>query len=149
MPSLVIAVGNPTRSDDGVGPRVVEALELVAPSASYRIVHQLTPDLVDDIADARLVLFVDASVETSTLAITPIEPEAGAMGSHALSPATLLQLTEQICLRRPERALQVAIPASDFRFGEELSPETARWAERAVASIAALLIGEECLLGQD
>lgn len=149
MPPLVIAVGNPTRSDDGVGPQVAAVLEIVAPSASYRIVHQLTPDLVDDIAEARLVLFVDASVEATELTITPIDPSPGTGGSHATTPGALLAFAGEIYQRRPERALQVAIPASDFRFGERLSPETSRWAERAVASIAALLMGEECLLGQD
>ncbi len=149
MPPLVIAVGNSTRSDDGVGPQIAEVLEVVAPSACYRIVHQLTPDLVEDIAEARLVLFIDASVAATELTITPIEPSGTVGGSHETTPGGLLQLAEQIYQCRPERALQVAIPATDFRFGERLSDETARWAQRAVASIAALLLGEECLLGQD
>jgi len=90
-----------------------------------------------------------ASVEATELTITPIDPSPGTGGSHATTPGALLAFAGEIYQRRPERALQVAIPASDFRFGERLSPETSRWAERAVASIAALLMGEECLLGQD
>lgn len=144
MPPLVIGIGNSTRSDDGVGPQVVAVLEVLAPSASYRTVHQLTPELVEEIAEARLVVFVDASVDATTLSVTPINASVANQGSHTTSPGALLHLTQQLYGRGPELALQVAIPASDFGFGEALSPATARWARLAVSEIAAHLASNEC-----
>jgi hydrogenase maturation protease len=133
---LVIGIGNPTRSDDGVGRTVVSELSRRVPWVNYRAVHQLTPDLAEDIAEASLVVFVDASVRATALTVTPVVRTEMTAGSHLTSAGALLHLTEMTYGRRPEVTLQVEIPAYELGFGEELSPATAAWAERAIVMVA-------------
>lgn len=132
---LVIGIGNPTRSDDGAGHAVVSGLAHVVPGGTYRLVHQLTPDLAEDVAEASLVVFVDASLQATTVEMIPVEPTPVAPGSHLTTAGTLLHLTELVYGRRPGAALQVAIPAYELGFGEELSPWTATWVGRAIARL--------------
>lgn len=139
---LVIGIGNPTRSDDGAGHAVVFGLSRLVPDGTYRAVHQLTPDLAEDLAEADLVVFVDASVRATTLQLVPVEPTPVAPGSHITTAGALLHLTELVYGRRPGAALQVEIPAYEMGFGEELSPWTATWVGRAIARLATHL-GDE------
>ena len=58
---LVIGYGNELRGDDGIGPRVAEAIA-AAHHPGVRVVScfQLVPELAADLAKARLAVFVDA-----------------------------------------------------------------------------------------
>lgn len=141
-PPLIIGIGNPTRSDDGAGPRVVTALARLIPWGDYRVVQQLTPELAYDLSQAHEVLFVDASVAAAGLQATVVVPSDMPVGTHVASPGALLQLTAQLYGQAPARALEVAIPAHDLGFGEELSPATERWVGQAVTRLAAYLDGE-------
>ncbi|MCL4804536.1 MAG: hydrogenase maturation protease, partial [Anaerolineae bacterium] len=62
---LVIGYGNPLRGDDGVGWRVVEALEESLSASSLIAVHQLTPELAGTISEVGQVVFVDATAGNS------------------------------------------------------------------------------------
>jgi hypothetical protein len=64
-------------------------------------------------------------------------------GSHLTTAGALLHLAEMMYGRRAEAALQVEIPAHELGFGEELSPRTAIWVERAITHIAAHLASED------
>jgi Ni,Fe-hydrogenase maturation factor len=121
----------------------VSALEQVAPWARFRAVQQLTPELAEDIAAASLVVFVDASVAATALTVTPITPTPMTSGSHLTTAGALLHLTEMMYGRRAGAALQVEIPAHELGFGEELSPRTGIWVERAIAHIAAHIASED------
>ncbi|MDX2122061.1 MAG: hydrogenase maturation protease [Gemmatimonadota bacterium] len=144
---LVIGIGNPTRSDDGAGLRVVGELARLAPWASFLAVHQLTPELAEDIAAAGLVVFVDAAVGATELTVTPVEPTPISPGSHVGSPGALLELTARVYGKIPASALQVAIPACELGFGEILSPATAGWVGQAVTRLADYLGGERGMAG--
>ena len=61
---LVIGYGNTLRGDDGVGPRVVEAIgTLGLPGVRTLICPLLTPELADPISRAEKVIFVDAAMD--------------------------------------------------------------------------------------
>ena len=61
---LVIGYGNTLRGDDGVGPRVAEAVgELNLPGVHTLICPLLTPELANPISRAGKVIFVDAAVD--------------------------------------------------------------------------------------
>src|SRR5690242_16044076 len=61
---LIIGYGNTLRRDDGVGPRVAEAVESMAlPGVRALPCPMLTPELADPIARAQRVIFVDAAVD--------------------------------------------------------------------------------------
>lgn len=63
---LVIGIGNPLRGDDGVGWWLAERAEQLPPATPtgsrllVRAVQQLTPELSEELAGARRVLFIDA-----------------------------------------------------------------------------------------
>lgn len=57
---LVIGIGNPLRSDDGVGWWLARRAERWLPASQLRAVQQLTPELAADVAAAARVLFIDA-----------------------------------------------------------------------------------------
>lgn len=58
---LIIGYGNNLRSDDGVGRYLAEIIEQQQlPLVKALSVHQLTPELVLEIADSQAVIFIDA-----------------------------------------------------------------------------------------
>lgn len=60
---LVIGYGNELRGDDGVGPKVAEAVEAwKLAGVSVLALRQLTPELAADLAVVRRVIFVDAAL---------------------------------------------------------------------------------------
>jgi Ni,Fe-hydrogenase maturation factor len=103
-----------------------------------RSVFQLAPELAAEIAEAALVVFVDASVDLppGKIAFARLAaggPAAGPLGHHA-APGELLALTAAVFGRAPPAWL-VQIGARSFDLGQPLSPEV----ERAVARIEARL----------
>jgi hydrogenase maturation protease len=146
---LIIGYGSTLRGDDGVGPRVVEEIERQTwPGVTTLPCHQLTPELADPIASARMVVFVDASLDEGLdgVRLEPVAPApAHQVMVHTASPATLLHLARSVFGRCPGAWL-VSIPVSEMGIGEELSPRAQRGVEEAVRHIAALL-QREC--GQD
>ncbi len=72
---LVIGYGNELRRDDGIGPRVARAVaDWDIPGVRALAVHQLTPELAVDIAQAKEVVFVDVAANsgTSNVSIQPV-----------------------------------------------------------------------------
>jgi hydrogenase maturation protease len=141
---VVIGYGNRLRTDDGAGPHVASAVaSWELPGLVSLAVHQLTPELTDLLASAKLAIFVDArltSVEESVL-ILPLElsVDSGIYG-HICDPRSLLALTQAIYRRTPQSWL-ITVPAADFSLGEGLSKTANQGAERALDRIAALVGG--------
>ncbi len=127
--SLVIGIGNPLRSDDGVGWRLAEEVGGLA-------VHQLTPELAAELAAVDRVLFVDAwqlplGPGRSQPWLRAVTPGAGGLGSsHRLEPAELLALAAALYDARPV-AEELLLPARDFAHGTRLSPPLRRQLPRA------------------
>jgi hydrogenase maturation protease len=124
---LVLAYGNPLRTDDGVGWRVAERLgPLVAPQrVEVLSLHQLVPELAEDASRARLVVFIDASVADPPGGIVrravsaPAAP--GDVRTHHMTPATLLGLARQLYGRSAPGVLY-SVGAACVEMGESLSP---------------------------
>ena len=137
MKVLLIGYGNPLREDDGVGWRVIEAIDnwqltIDNPSTSSGQVcqlstvatHQLLPELAEEVSAAELVVFVDASVEgePGQIMVREILPVAQEMGAftHHFDPAGLLAYARDLYGRFP-RAYLVTITAVQLGYGEGLS----------------------------
>ena len=128
---LVFAWGNPSRGDDALGPRFVEALETLAaahpqwPMFDCLTDFQLQIEHALDLRHRRRVLFVDASINCgapySVSTITAARDET--FSSHALSPQTLLQVYRDIDGEQPPPAELLAIRGRRFELGEGLSAE--------------------------
>jgi len=125
---LVIGIGNPLRSDDGVGQAAALEIGRCLPSQDVEIlaVHQLTPELVEPISRAERVIFLDADVEhpPGHIEVTPIRPSDEAAGAftHHVSPAGLLLGAQQLYETSPKGYL-ISIGASSFDFSETFSPQ--------------------------
>jgi hydrogenase maturation protease len=134
---LVIGYGNPLRGDDGVGPKVAEAVEeLRLPDVCTLICHQLSPEHAEPIARARTVIFVDAAVDAlQHVQLRKLEPnETSQLMAHAADPRTMLALARDVFGHCPE-AWWLTIPAVKLDFGEELSPLARRGFESALEQI--------------
>ena len=134
---LIIGYGNPLRGDDGVGPKVAEAVEeLHLPDVHTLICHQLSPEHAEPIARARTVIFVDAAVDApKDVQLRKLEPnETSQLMAHAADPRTMLALARDVFGHCPE-AWWLTIPAVKLDFGEELSPLARRGFESALEQI--------------
>ncbi len=137
---LVIGYGNTLRGDDGVGPRVAEAVgALRLPGVRTLICQQLSPEHAAPISLAQTVIFVDAAVdapqEVQLRRLTP--NDSSQLLAHAADPRTMLALSRDVFGQVPQ-AWWLTIPAANLEFGEELTPEAQRGVNEAVAKIQAL-----------
>jgi hydrogenase maturation protease len=136
---LVIGYGNTLRGDDGVGPRVAEAVGcLRLPGVRTLICPLLTPELADQISRAEKVIFVDAAVDApNAVQWRRLEPnETSQLMAHAADPRTMLAIARDVFGHVPA-AWWLTIPAVDLGFREEFSPEVQRGFDEAVKKIRA------------
>jgi hydrogenase maturation protease len=137
---LVIGYGNTLRGDDGVGPRVAEAIEqLSLPGVRTLICQQLSPEYADPVSQAHTVVFVDAAVDTPReVQLRKIEPsESAQLMAHAADPRTMLALARDVFGHAPQ-AWWLTIPAVKLDFSETLTPEAQRGFAEAVKKIQEL-----------
>jgi hydrogenase maturation protease len=136
---LVIGYGNTLRGDDGIGPRVAEAVgHLRLPGVRTLICPLLTPELADPISRASTVIFVDAAVDAPNEVLwRKLEPnETSQLMAHAANPRTMLALARDVFGRVPE-AWWLTIPALDLGFREDFSPGVQKKFAEAVKKIQA------------
>ena len=125
---LVIGYGNTLRGDDGVGPKVAEAIAaLNLPGVQTLACPLLTPELADPISQAEKVIFVDAAVDApKEVQWRRLEPnESSQIMAHAADPRTMLALARDVFGHVPE-AWWLTIPAVELGFQEEFSTAVQR-----------------------
>lgn len=146
---LVIAYGNPLRSDDGLAWRAVDALEGKFPPDEIEILrlHQLAPELAEPISRSDGVILLDAATPRSTeMKPGDIQVEEfqrkkanhSARLCHAFSPGSVLELVAELYGVEP-RAFFVTMIGEDFAHGEFLSPRVAASLPAMVGRIEALV----------
>jgi hydrogenase maturation protease len=142
MELLVIGYGNSLRRDDGVGPRVAEAIEeLQLPGVRTLVCQLLTPEFADQVARARKVIFVDAAVDrTDGVHFRNLEPgPTSQLMAHAADPRTLLALARDVFGHAPA-AWWLTVPAINMGFGTDYSPAAERGFHTAVEEIKKLVV---------
>ena len=148
-PILVIGYGNTLRSDDGVGPKVAEAVAaLNLPGVDAQTCALLTPEVADPVSRAERVIFVDAAVDAPReVQLRPLTPaDSSQLMAQAANPCTLLALARDVFGRVPE-AWWLTIPIEDMAIGEQLSPTAQAGLSQAVELIrkTAALHASACL----
>ena len=131
---LVIGYGNTLRGDDSVGPRVAEAIQdLKMHGVRAMSCALLTPEMAATIAQAKRVVFVDATVEgTEEVELRKIFPaKSSRVLGHAANPGTLLAIARDVFGHAPE-AWCLAIPVENMDVGEELSQLAKRGMKAAI-----------------
>jgi hydrogenase maturation protease len=144
---LIVAYGNPMRCDDGLAWRAADALEkrFSTPGVEILRVHQLAPELAEDITRCDTVIFVDAASAESGNG-NPGEVRCLEVGlsegpprfTHQLSPGAVITLARQLYGASP-RAFAVTLTGQCFDHGESLSPVVAGAIPELVARIEALV----------
>ncbi len=127
-PLLILAVGNPSRGDDALGPTLLEQLAAagLAQAGDVELLtdFQLQIEHALDLEGRRAVLFVDAAhpgaAAGATLQPLPAATHAPAH-SHALTAPEVLQVARQLGQSLPS-AWQLALEGRSFGLGEGLSP---------------------------
>lgn len=137
MNTLLYAIGNPQRRDDGVARRVAE---LLAPGAwTLHATLELLPEMAPDIAAAARVIFIDADFLPGEARLEPLHATCcPGLLSHGLRPCDLLSLTRKLYGFQGEAWL-CRVPGNDFSPGEGLSPLAEGNAVRAAALLAGIL----------
>lgn len=123
---LILACGNTTRSDDGVGPFLAEWAEnRFRNNASVRVVsrQQWTPELAEEVAAADSVLFVDSSADSppGRVRLIPVEAKDGNAATHHVGAHELLALTHALYGSRIAHAMLLTVGAGSTEFGETFS----------------------------
>lgn len=130
---LVLACGNTTRSDDGVGSKLAEwATQRFQSDSHVRVLYsqQWTPDLAAEIATADSVLFVDSSIKSKPgrVSLTPVAMnfDKPTTNTHHLDAPALLGLTHELYGTLSSHAMLLTVGAGTIDFGETFSaPVTA------------------------
>ncbi len=129
-PILVFACGNPSRGDDALGPQLLDQLAVKLQNTELENRVDLVTDFqlqIEhslDMEHRQQVVFVDASVSTpSNFDFQALHSQRDdSYSSHALSPAALLELYQQLHPTKPVAAFQLAIRGYDFELGQPVSP---------------------------
>lgn len=129
---LVIGYGNTLCGDDGLGPCAVEQLQDAEslPGVEYVTLHQLAPELAEDISRADTVIFVDVvdggavPGEITRQEITlPVEPSPAAPGAftHHVTATILLENARLLYGAHPTAWLYT-VAGENFGLGDSFSP---------------------------
>lgn len=141
-PLLIIAYGNPLRSDDGVAWQAAETLRRKLPSSQAEIicVHQLTPELSEQVSRSDSVVFLDASCsgEPGKITCEPLSLSGDVHFAHRLSPSGLLALGKLLYGDTP-RAFSVSLSGKSFDHGDTLSAAAVNSLPRLVARVCELV----------
>ena len=140
---LILAYGNPMRSDDGLAWHAADKLEGKYSPSEVEIlrVHQLAPELAENVSRSEAVIFVDAApaggpnghpgeVRYAEIAL----PQGAPRFSHQLSPAAIMALASQL-YGVTARAFAVTLTGDCFDHGEGLSAVVAAAIPALVARI--------------
>jgi hydrogenase maturation protease len=122
---LIIGIGNPLRNDDGLGWVAAERIaQAMGDMADVATVHQLTPELAEDIAVASLVIVIDASIvgRPGTMQVERILPDEAeaTLATHHYGPESLVALTTAIHGACPP-CYVISVTGENFDLGEQLS----------------------------
>ncbi|MGB0714738.1 MAG: hypothetical protein ACPGXK_02610 [Phycisphaerae bacterium] len=127
MRVTLIGWGNRGRKDDGIAHHLLEMLAIqdwpdgIMPT--LRAYHQLGPEVIIDLQDADVVVFMDAHVNLDEEAIAWNEIHASdgsTLDSHHCTPESLLQLATALGTPCP-RAFTLGMRAFHCGYGDELS----------------------------
>ena len=117
---LIIGYGNTLRGYDGVGCYLADRMaEQSWSGLRSQSVHQLTPELVVEMAEVQQVIFIDAyPSDIPQIRVEKLSSKSYRQGlDHTGNPQYLLALTEQLYGKQPD-AWWVLIPGKNFELSE-------------------------------
>ena len=127
-PVLVLAVGNPSRGDDAIGPELAARLEAAGlPGVEVITEFQLQVENALDLVGRERVIFVDAGTGTpAPYDLRRVTSTAAFLHtSHALSPEAVLATYARVTGAPPPEAWVLCVRGESFELGEPLSAAAA------------------------
>ena len=140
-PIVVLAVGNESRGDDGLGPALAALLEAEGRSDVEVIADfQLQVEHALDLAGRRLAIFLDAGHGTpAPFELRPVTASPEFLHTtHALAPEAVLETAQRLGVTAPP-AWVLCIRGESFELGEGLSTAAQGRLAAAFAALRALL----------
>lgn len=136
--TLIIAIGNVARGDDGIAHAVAELLqhaeEPLPPHTRVLTAVGLDVAMADDVAGCTRLLVVDAERrDAPAVEVRPLTAGVAAHSGHSIDPAGLLAVTHALYGVAPEARL-VSVAAPEMGHGEGFSA-TAEAASLEAASV--------------
>jgi hydrogenase maturation protease len=131
---LLIGIGNEGRADDGLGWAFLDQLE-GQPGFDREYRYQLQIEDADLIAGYQEVLFIDATLKQQEEGFEVERCEAKGdytFSTHALSPQTLLEITQSLYAHCPQAQL-LTIAGSSWGLKQGLSEEASQNLHQALA----------------
>lgn len=126
--TLIIGYGSPIRGDDAIGPLAADALAGESLPAGVSVIarHVLTAELVEDIAAADQVIFLDAAADgpPGEVRVHELFPDESAVSTmaHFLDPRELLAWCLTLYQHQP-KAWLVSAAGQNFDYAHySLSP---------------------------
>jgi hydrogenase maturation protease len=131
---IVLGWGNITRSDDALGPLLLERIRAAQfPHVTVVEDFQLQIEHAFDLRGHDLALFADAGFETpAPFTFYRIEPRPDTeFSSHKMAPEAVLDVYARVIGETPPPAFVLSIAGEDFAVGDGLSPAAAQRLELA------------------
>jgi hydrogenase maturation protease len=148
MKTLVLGIGNPILSDDGVGVKVAQEVgkNLNDPQITVSETSAAGLSLLDSIVGYDRVVIIDAiqTKEGQAGQIYLMKPEDFSVAKHVSSPhqinlVTALELGKMLNLAMPRKMIIFAVEARDIdTFGEKCTPEV----EKAIPEVVKMVLDE-------
>ena len=139
-PVLVLAVGNPSRGDDAIGPELAARLEAAGlPGVEVVSEFQMQVENALDLVGRERVIFVDAGTGTpAPFELQRVHAAAEFLHtSHALSPGAVLATYRRVTGNEPPEAWLLCVRGESFGLGEALSAAAATHLEAAWPALLA------------
>lgn len=149
MNTLILGIGNPILTDDGVGIKIARKLKEESPQSEVAETSEAGIALLDLIPGYDKVIIID-SIKTERgkpgevykLKLEDLKPAMDFTSSHGISIATALELGRMMGYRMPSCVSLYAVEIEDnVTFSENCTPEV----EKRVPFITKQIIGEEKL----
>ncbi|MEL7034003.1 MAG: hydrogenase maturation protease [Cyanobacteria bacterium J06592_8] len=138
---IILGYGNLIRGDDGIGPAVATEVETwKLANVRSLCLHQLVPEVAEDLSQVDVAIFVDASMTGETIEISPqnpIETTASNWG-HYLNPESLLTLAKTLYGKAPQAWL-ISVPGVNFELCDRLSETAENGVKLALEEIQTLI----------
>jgi hydrogenase maturation protease len=141
-PVLVLAVGNPSRGDDALGPLAAQRLAALGlPGVDVLTDFQLQVEHALDLLGRRRIVFVDATASGEAPFALAALTAAGDTShtTHSLSPAAVLFAYRRLTGKEPPPARLLAIRGHAFELGAPLTADAAANLDAALAALVAEL----------
>jgi hydrogenase maturation protease len=149
MKTLVLGIGNPILTDDGVGIEIARRIEQHNPDVVVEETNEAAIALLDLVMDYERLIIIDSIMTEDgqpgklyKLGLEDFSPKMDFMSAHGMDIATAFEVGRGIGCRLPQSVSIYAVEVKDnSNFSESCTPELAA----RIAPITQKIIAEEKL----